>query len=68
MITALEAKQKAFCKKPYYEIVENKINEAASNGELVCAIRMEEITDGTILNNTPFGFHTAISAVTSKTR
>jgi hypothetical protein len=48
MITALEAKHKAFCKKPYYEIVENKINEAASNGDLVCAIRMEEITDGTI--------------------
>ena len=48
MITALEAKHKAFCKKPYYKIVENKINEAASTGELVCAIRMEEITDGTI--------------------
>ena len=48
MITALDAKKIAFCKKPYYEIVENKINEAASNGDLVCAIRMEEILDGTI--------------------
>lgn len=47
MITALEAKLKTFRKMPYYEIVENKINEAASNGDLVCAIRMEEIPDGT---------------------
>lgn len=67
MITALEAKHKVFCKKPYYEIVENKINEAASNGDLVCAISMEEIPDGTtgklyemsrFLND--FGYHTMI--------
>ena len=48
MITALEAKLKTFRKMPYYGIVKSKINDAASNGDMVCAIRMEEITDGTI--------------------
>lgn len=47
MITALEAQLKTFRKMPYYGIVKSKINEAASNGDMVCAISVEEITDGT---------------------
>lgn len=43
MITALEAKQKVFRKRSYYEIVANRINEAASNGDLMCAVRMEDL-------------------------
>lgn len=37
MITALEAKIKAFRKK-YGNLVENRIIEAASNGEMFCVI------------------------------
>ena len=67
MITALEAKLKTFRKMPYYGTVKSKINESASNGDMVCAISMEEITDGTtgklyeisrFLNE--FGYHTMI--------
>ena len=52
---------------PYYGIVKNKINEAAGNRLMTCAISVEEITDGTtgklyemsrFLNE--FGYHTMI--------
>ena len=67
MITALDAKLKTFRKMPYYGTVKNKINEAAGNGLMTCAISMEEIPDGTtgklyemsrFLND--FGYHTMI--------
>ena len=48
MITALDAKLIAYRKRDYYNIVENKISEAANNGDLMCSIQLNEIPNGTM--------------------
>ena len=42
MMTALEAKMKIFRKMSYYETLNNKINEAADNGLMQCAIGISD--------------------------
>ena len=45
MISALEAKLTAF-RKRYGNIVENKIIEAASKGDMMCTLSVDEIPNG----------------------
>lgn len=68
MITALEAKLKTFRRMPYYGTVKSKINEAAANGFMTCAIGIYDIpvhTTGKLyeisrfLND--FGYHTIMT-------
>ena len=42
MISALEAKMKVFSKMSYYETLNSKINEAADNGLMQCAIGISD--------------------------
>ena len=41
-MTALEAKMKVFSKMSYYETLNSKINEAADNGLMQCAIGISD--------------------------
>lgn len=68
MMTALEAKQKVFRKKYYYELVASRIDKAVFNGADMCKISVEELplikTTGTLYEIamflTEFGYHTMI--------
>lgn len=68
MMTALEAKQKLFRKKYYYELVASRIDKAVFNGADMCKISVEELplikTTGTLYEIasflTEFGYHTTI--------
>lgn len=48
MITALEAKINAFKKRPHYKMVEQRIVDASSAGDMMCTFHLEEIPNGTL--------------------
>lgn len=68
MITALEAKQKVFRARSYYELVANRINKEASKGADMCKIHVDELplvkSKVTLCEIarflTEFGYHTTI--------
>lgn len=48
MITALEAKINALKKRPYYQMVEERIRKASLAGDMMCTFHLEEIPNGTV--------------------
>ena len=68
MISALEAKMKAFRKMSYYETLNSKINEAADNGLMQCAIGISDELSGKLYDMinflNEFGYQTVVNGDT----
>ena len=47
MITALEAKLNAYRTRKWFDIVDEKIKDAAVSGDLMCIIGVDDIPNGT---------------------
>jgi hypothetical protein len=48
MLTAIEAKLKAYRKRDFFAIVEGKISDAADNGEMMCTIQIDDLPNGSV--------------------